>query len=64
MKLICMGIMRNILINLYDFMKNLSNSLISEEMSFDMKILKLQRLIIMQGIKAKSKLGIRVGGKL
>jgi hypothetical protein len=41
MKLICIGIMRNLLINLYEFMKNLSSSLGSEEMSFDMKILKL-----------------------
>lgn len=57
------AIMRIVLINIHKFMMKMRGEM-QEELSLNMKVLKLQRLILVNGINAKNNLGIVKNGKI
>eukprot|EP00347_Sterkiella_histriomuscorum_P018091 403346824 len=58
------AIMRGVLLNLNHFMQIVSGDIQKEELSLSMKVLRLQRLILVSGIKAKSNIGVYHNGKI
>ncbi|CDW85598.1 UNKNOWN [Stylonychia lemnae] len=64
MRIMSCAIMRGMLINLNSFLNLSQGTIQSEEQSLNLKVLKLQRIILMKGIKAKSNIGIYHKGKI
>ena len=64
MRIVSCAIMRGILLNIHQFVRQTQGIPQEQEVNLSMKVMKLQRIILLNGIKAKSNIGIIKNGKV